>query len=194
MVRERGYKNIVLEHEDVAEFDYSPTKCREAYRVVAVRKTCRVEQGQTRLFDEQRYLFYITNRRDLAKDDVVRLANDRCNQENLIRQLKQVGAFDMPAYDLVSNWAHMVIASLAWSLKAWFALLLPEHGRWREQRADEKQQLLRMEFQTFLNAVIRVPAQVVMTGRKTVLRLLAWSPWQQVVLRAYQAIAEPLRC
>jgi hypothetical protein len=48
-------------------------------------------------------------------------ANDRCNQENLIEQLKNgVHALRMPVSTLVSNWAYMVMASLAWTLKAWF--------------------------------------------------------------------------
>ena len=50
---------------------------------------------------------------------------------NLIAQLKGgVKALAMPVGDLVSNWAYMVMASLAWSLKAWSALVLPEQGRW----------------------------------------------------------------
>ena len=50
-------------------------------------------------------------------------ANDRCDQENLIAQLKSgVHALTTPVDDLVSNWAYMVMASLAWSLKAWSRL------------------------------------------------------------------------
>jgi len=57
-------------------------------------------------------------------------ANDRCNQENLIEQLKNgVRAMQMPVDNLLSNWAYMVMASLAWTLMAWFALSLPETGR-----------------------------------------------------------------
>jgi hypothetical protein len=77
------------------------------------------------------------------------LANDRCDQENLIGQLKGgVKALSMPVDNLVSNWASMVMASLAWSLKAWAALLLPEQGRWAETHRAEKRSLLRMEFRT----------------------------------------------
>jgi len=46
----------------------------------------------------------------------------------------------------VSNWAYMVMASLAWNLKAWWALCLPEDGRWREKHQAEKRRVLRMEF------------------------------------------------
>ena len=79
------------------------------------------------------------------------LANDRCDQENLIGQLKGgVKALAMPVDNLVSNWAYMVMASLAWSLKAWSALVLPEQGRWAEKYRSEKRSLLRLEFQDIL--------------------------------------------
>ena len=94
------------------------------------------------------------------------MANDRCDQENLIAQLKGgVKALAMPVGDLVSNWAYMVMASLAWSLKAWAALLLPEAGRWAEKHRAEKRSLLRMEFSTFCVAMIQVPCQIVRTAR-----------------------------
>jgi hypothetical protein len=55
----------------------------------------------------------------------VACANQRCDQENVIEQLKNgVGALRVPLYDLVSNWAYMVIAALAWNLKSWFAMML----------------------------------------------------------------------
>ncbi len=112
------------------------------------------------------------------------LANGRCHQENLIEQLKNgVRAMQMPVDNLVSNWAYMVMASLAWTLKAWFALLLPEKGRWARKYKREKQRVLKMEFKTFLNAFMRVPCQLIRCGRRMVYRLLAWNPWQDVFLR-----------
>ncbi len=123
----RECKNLRLEAEAVAEFPYTPTACARPYRVVVVRKNISVEQGDQRLFDQIRYFFYLTNDRETAQAEVVFLANDRCNQENLIDQLKHgVGAMGMPVDTLLSNWAYMVMAALAWTLKAWFALLLPE--------------------------------------------------------------------
>jgi hypothetical protein len=50
-----------------------------------------------------------------------------------------------------------------------------------------------MEFTTFLNALIRVPAQVVRTGRLIVFRLLGWNRWQHVFLRGAEQLAAPLR-
>jgi hypothetical protein len=194
IVREREFKNIRLASEDVAEFEYQPTACQKAYRVVVVRKNLSVEKGEKKLFDEVRYFFYITNLTDLPAGEIVLLANERCAQENLIQQLKSgVQAMKMPVDNLVSNWAYMVMAALAWSLKAWLGLALPESpGPWRQRHREQKRQLLRMDFKTFLAALIRVPCQILTTGRRIVYRLLAWNPWQGLFLRLAQTVRRPL--
>jgi len=195
VVVERGFRNLRLESEEVAEFDYQPGACRRAYRVVAVRKNLSVERGEQVLFDDVRYFYYLTNDEETPAEELVFLANDRCNQENLIEQLKNgVHALRMPVGTLVSNGAYMVMASLAWTLKAWFALLLPESGRWGEQYAAEKRTVLKMEFRTFQQAFIAMPCQIVRAGRRIVYRLLAWNPWQRVFLRGVAALRLPLRC
>lgn len=192
IVRARGFLNLYLLGEDVAEFDYTPTACNKPYRMVVVRKNLSRERGEQVLFTEYRYFFYITNRRDLSTADVVFFANDRCNQENLIAQLRSgVRALRMPVDTLVSNWAYMVMAALAWSLKAWFALLIPVHGRWREQHEAERSQVLRMEFRTFVSALIAIPAQVVCSGRRIILRVLTWKPMLHVFFRTLSAIGVP---
>ena len=178
----------------LAEFAYRPGACDRDYRVVVVRKNLSVAKGEQVLFDDIRYFFYITNRADPA-DQIVMRANQRCNQENLIEQLKNgVHALGMPVGDQTSNWAYMVMASLAWTLKAWFALLLPETGRWGQKYQAEKQTVLRMEFKTFLNAFMLVPCQLVRTGRRIVFRLMAWNPWLPVLFRAVDVLRQPLRC
>jgi hypothetical protein len=189
IVKERGYKNVHLQSEQVAEFDYRPTKCRKPYRIVVLRKKLSVAQGQQRLFDEIRYFFYITNDRRSSAAAIVRLANERCNQENLIEQLKNgVQAMRMPVDNLVSNWAYMVMASLAWTLKAWFALWLPAEGRWAAKYAVEKQSVLTLEFKRFRQAFIELPCQIVRTGRRLAYRLLSWNRWLPVFFRGVQAL------
>ncbi len=193
IVRERKFENIRLVSEHVSEFAYSPTKCSKTYRVVVARKNLSVEEEV--LFDDIRYFFYITNDWSTSAAEIVRLANARCNQENLIDQLKNgVQAMRMPADNLVSNWAYMVMASLAWTLKAWFALLLPEKGRWEDKHRSEKLAVLKMEFKTFLNAFMRLPCQIIRTGRRVVYRLLGWNPWLHVFFRGVDALRYPLRC
>jgi len=195
VVEDREFKDIRLMKEYVAEFSYQPTKCKQAYRVVVVWKELEVHQGQLKLFDDVRCFFYITNDWQKPAEEIVFEANHRCNQENLLQQLKGgVRSLIAPVDNLVSNWAYMVMASLAWSLKAWAALMLPETGRWQEKHREEKRKLLRMDFSTFRAAMMRVPAQIVRTGRKIVYRLLSWNPWQHVFFRLLEQLQLPLRC
>jgi len=194
IVRAREFENIRLDSEQVAQFDYRPTACRQAYRVVVLRKNLSVAKGETVLFDDIKYFFYLTNDRQTPPDEIVASANDRCRQENLIEQLKNgVKAMAMPVDNLVSNWAYMVMAALAWTLKAWFALLLPEEGRWQKKRQAEKQAVLTMKFKKFQNVFLHLPCQIVRTGRQILLRLLSWNPWLEVFFRAVDALRTPRR-
>ncbi len=181
IVRERGYKNIRLNSEDVAEFDYRPNKCDEDYRMVVVRKNLSIEKGEQVLFDDIRYFFYITTRRDITAPEVVKLANQRCDQENINEQLKNgVNAMRLPVRDLNSNWAYMIMAALAWNLKAWFGLLMPNRTlRW---------QVVRMEFRRFLHTFILIPCQVIRTGRKIVYRVLGYKKELKDFFNAFEKI------
>ena len=110
-------------------------------------------------------------------------------------QLKSgVRSLTAPVDSLLSNWAYMVMGSLAWSLKAWAALLLPENGRWHEKHREEKFKLLRMEFATFRQAMMNIPTQIIRTGRKILYRLLSWNPWQHVFFRLLDQLNHPLTC
>ncbi len=191
LVREHEFKTIHLLEEMVAEFDYRPVACKKSYRVIVLRKKLGTDRGQLRLFEEYRYFFYITNDRARTAEEIVFSANDRCDQENLIAQLKGgVHALTTPVNDLVSNWAYMVMASLAWSLKAWSALLVPVTPRHAARHAAQKRTWLRMEFATFCAAVIQMPCQIVRSGKRLIYRLLSWTPWQGMFLR----LVERLQC
>jgi hypothetical protein len=169
VVVERQFKNKKLVGEDLAEIDYQPLKCGRKYRLIILRKNISVQKGETVLFDEVRYFFYITNRKDRA-EKVVALANGRCDQENVIEQLKNgVNAMRMPVNDLVSNWAYMVMAALAWNLKAWYGLLVPDRERGL--------QLVTMEFRRFLHAIMLLPCQIVRTARRVIYRVLSYNSW-----------------
>jgi hypothetical protein len=169
IVVEKEFKNQVLVGEDIAEIEYQPVKCGRKYRLVIVRKNISIQKGEKALLDEIRYFFYLTNRKDAA-EKIVGLANGRCDQENVIEQLKNgVNAMRMPVDDLLSNGAYMVMAALAWNLKAWYGLLMPNRERGLE--------VVRMEFRRFLHAIILLPCQVVRTGRRIVYRILGYNPW-----------------
>lgn len=177
----REFKNIRLVSEEVAEFWYRPGKCSKDYRVVVVRKNLSVEKGELVLFDDIRYFFYITTREDLSAAEVVELANGRCDQENVIEQLKNgVNAMRMPVDNLLSNWAYMVMAALAWNLKAWFALMMRYKARCV--------QVLKMEFRTFLQTIICIPAQIIRQGRKIIYRFLRYTSWLKDFLGAWERI------
>ncbi|CAN5493662.1 hypothetical protein BH11PLA2_BH11PLA2_22590 [soil metagenome] len=192
VVKEREFTNLRLVSEDVAEFNYRPIACRKTYRMIVVRKNISVEKGEQVLFPDERYFFYITNESECTPAEVVFEANDRCNQENLIAQLKNgVRALHAQVDNLESNGAYMLMTALAWNLKAWWALMLPEApGRWQAKHRAEKQLVLRWEFKTFSNAFMLLPCQIVKTGRKLVYRLLGWNPHLSIFFR----LLEVLRC
>jgi hypothetical protein len=120
VVRRRGYRNLRLVREEVAEFNYRPGACAQDHLMVVLRKHLVWERHGEVIGEETRYFFYITNQWTWTCAEVVYFANDRCNQENLVEQLKNgVRALRAPVNTLESNWAYMVIAALAWNLKAW---------------------------------------------------------------------------
>ena len=170
IVRFKGYPNKKLIGETVAEFDYQPLKCGRSYRLVVVRKNISVQKGELVLFEDIKYFFYITNHTNYSAEQIVALANERCEQENVIEQLKNgVNAMRMPVDDLISNWAYMVMSALAWNLKSWYGLLMPNRQRGLE--------LVRMEFRRFLHAIVLLPAQIVRSGRKIIYRIMGYNSW-----------------
>lgn len=169
IVTEREYLNLRLNYEDVAEFTYRPGKCTRTYRVIALRKNISRSRGEQVLLEEIRYFFYITTLTAESAEQIVDLANERCDQENVIGQLKSgINALRVPLYDLVSNWAYMVIAALAWNIKSWFALMM--------HRKSDRHAYIRMEFRRFLNTIILIPAMVTRRARGITIRLIGYTP------------------
>jgi hypothetical protein len=181
IVNERGYLNLELNHEDVAVFDYRPGKCRRSYRVVALRKNISRSRGDHVLFDEIRYFFYITTHTDKTPAQIVELANNRCDQENVIGQLKSgINALRVPLYDLVSNWAYMLIATLAWNIKAWFAMMM--------HRQTDRHDYIRMEFRRFFHSIVLIPATILRRARAITVRLIAYTPALDRLFSAWTTI------
>jgi Transposase DDE domain group 1 len=192
VVVRRAFENLKPVSEQVAEFNYRPTACRTTYRMVVARKNLSVEQGAHVLFEDVRYFFYLTNDWVSEAAEGVCGANGRCDQENLLAQVSGgVRALRAPVDSLVSNWAYLVMTALAWDLKAWWALLLPEApGRWQERHRAQKHGVLRLEFKASVNAFVRSPCQLVRTGRRLVYRLLSWNPHRPIFFR----LVDRLRC
>ena len=168
----RGFKKLTLEREEIAEMDYRPSKAEGTYRLLVLHKTILVEKGQKRLLPQRRYHFYVTNipAAQLGTAAVVRENNRRCNQENVIEQLKNgVEALRMPSDTLVANWDYLVIAA-----QAWMGMVLPARLQPR--------QLMKMEYRRFLREIIEMPCQILHTGRRRVYRLLDVNAWSRLLL------------
>ena len=138
--------------------------------MVVVKKNISGEKGEKLLFDRVVYFLTITNDWVSEADEIVFCANDRCDQENLLAQLGGgVRALRAPVDNLESNGAYMVMTALAWNLKAWWALTLPEqHGRYQEKHRAERRWLIRLEFTASVNAFVRLPGRIVRGGRPLV--------------------------
>ena len=74
----------------------------------------------------------------------------------------------MPLYNLVSNLAYMVMATLAWNLKSWYAMMM--------HRQSDRLESVRMEFRRFIHSFILIPCRVVRRARSITLRLLGYQP------------------
>ena len=184
IVIKRGYEKLRLKYEEVAEFNYKPTACKTAYRMIVIRKNISKEQGGIWLCDQYRYFFYITNDRLSTAEEIVFSANDRCHQENLIQQLKNgLHALKAPVSTLESNWAYRVMTALAWNLKSWAALRLPESEGEVKKGRTEKAWLLGLEFKAFGNVLVAIPCQVVKQARQTVFRVLSYHEHLSTFLR-----------
>ena len=170
VIVQRGFVNLRLDYEDVAEFTYRPGKCQRTYRVVVLRKNISRMKGEQALIEEIRYFFYFTTYTagTHTPAQIVELANDRCDQENIIGQFKSgINALHAPVDDLHSNWAYMLIAALAWNIKSWHAMMM--------HRKDDRHGFIRMEFKRFLDTVIRIPAMVIVRARAIIVRLVAYT-------------------
>jgi hypothetical protein len=67
-------------------------------------------------------------------------------------------------------------------------LLIPVSHRWRDEHEAERDAVVRMDFRTFLQRFVLIPAQVIRSGRRLVYRLLAWRPDLPVFFRLLDAL------
>jgi len=145
-----------------------------------------------------RVFFYITNESSTgcSSRQIVFGANERCDQENTISQLHASGTLATPLDNLTSNGAYMANASLAWSLKCWSGLMIRPEGTTaqKQHQRDTRHRLLRMEFHTFLQTVIQIPARIICTSRRLIYRLLTFRCTAEIVFMLFEHTARPLRC
>ena len=79
----------------------------------------------------------------------------------------------MPVDSLLSNWAYMVMATLAWTLEAWFWAVTGRHRPLGESRCGGESRRPAYEIQRLSSRLLTDPVQVVRTSRLLVFRLLA---------------------
>jgi len=73
------------------------------------------------------------------------------------------------------------MAALAWNLKAWYGLLVPNRERGLE--------LVKMEFRSFLQAIMLIACQVVRTARRIIYRLLGYIRWLEDFFATFERLA-----
>nr|WP_319491022.1 IS1380 family transposase [uncultured Desulfobacter sp.] len=168
VVKKRKFKRLETACEHIAEFKYKPGKCRKPYRMIVLRKTINEYKGERLLFDDVRYFFYITNDWKKSAEQLVDFYRKRADHENDIDQLKHgVRAMENPSDSLNANWAYMVIASLAWDLKAWYGLLMPYRALGLS--------IIRMEFKRFIQTFINIPCLILRSGRAIKYRIIGYN-------------------
>ena len=141
------------------------------------------------------FLYYQRPENSAAKI-VTEHANQRCQQENLIEQHKN-GVHSLKAPlgqprkqlglhgDRVAGLEPQSLGGAA-GCRAVVAT--------KNNASKKNDQLLRMEFPTFCQAMINIPAQIIRSGRRLIYRLLSWNQWQEVFFRLYDQLRHPLRC
>ncbi len=187
--RQRAYKVLRTTAEDVVQFDYRSASARRTTGWWPCARTS--PSSGARPCSSRSTATSSTSRTTGASalTRVVGEARRRCNQENLIAQLKGgVRSLHAPVNNLNANWAYMTMASLAWSIKAWCALVLPVSARWADGHEHQRRQLLTMEFRTFRSAFIDIPCQIVKTARSVRWRVQAWNPWLGAFFRLLDAL------
>jgi len=183
VIERRGYKHLRSKREWIAEFPYRPLQCKLEYRMVVVKRELAVTIGQQVFMPQYRYFFYITNIQDKTPREVLELIHGRCDHENKIEQLDNgVHALKMPAAEFNANWAYMVICAMAWNVKSWLGLLMPNRNRGA--------QVVRMEFKRFRRWLIEIPCQIVRQAGYVIYRFMAHNPWREDFLRLFDRLSK----
>ena len=176
--RERGFKDLRLVQQWIAEVPWTPPGSAATYRLVIRRQRIANYAGQQHLFDQYRYRYIVTNlAASISTARVVDLTYERCDQENVIQQLGAgIAAWRMPVAQFDGNAAWLEMARLAWNLGKWIAqLALPE-------------EVVRWEWKRFRHAWVYLAAQVLRVSRQIRVRLAGSHRFARDVLRAHQVL------
>lgn len=160
----RGYTNIDLARQWVAEIPHRPPGSDKTYRLIIRKQLLDIESGQAgqrELWQRYRYRFVISDLPDdWSAEEVIDATYQRCDQENLIEQMgSSLAMWRLPVAEFDGNRAWLEIARLAWNLRKWIEqLALPKEVR-------------RWEWKRFRFAYVTVGAKVLHHARRVVVRL-----------------------
>lgn len=178
--RARKYKDLSLKHQALAERPLViGKKPIEKGRLVIRRQTIEVRKGQKRLFPEIRHRYIATNLppRIWPASKVVDTTYIRCDQENIVEQMKNgLSIWRMPVAKEHGNAAWIEIGRLAWNLGKWIAqLALPE-------------EVVRWEWKRFRLAFVSIPARIIETGRRLIVRFFDSVRFTSTLVAAHQKL------
>jgi hypothetical protein len=157
---QRGFRNLRTIRQWIAELSYQPAGLQHPCRMI-VRRILIEEEKQGALFESFRYRLILTNLpRSYTPHEIVDLAYQRCDQENVIEQFGAgIAGWRMPVAEFMGNWAWLQIARLAWNLGKWIAqLALPA-------------EMVRWEWKRFRRHFVYIAAKVLKKGRRSIVQL-----------------------
>ena len=178
---ERRPKSWFKGKPEVASMMFRPSSWSEPYRFV-VKRTPIIDKDDRQLYLDdgmRKYAYWIvvTNSRR-SNTAVLRIAQGRGNQENLIKDFKHgLGMAHVPTGGMAANQAYLVIAALAWNLKTWMLNLL--------QVGDGAV----LRFRRFLYLWICQAGVVAIPGRGRVLLRLPAGEYYQRFSKAFARLA-----
>jgi hypothetical protein len=158
---QRGYRNLRTTGQWITELPYRPTRVSCPCRMIVRRIRIEEQDGQGALFECFRYRLILTNLpRSYTPREIVDLAYQRCDQENVIEQFGAgIAGWRMPVAEFMGNWAWLQIARLAWNLGKWIAqLALPA-------------EVVRWEWKRFRRHFVYIAAKVLKKGRRLIVQL-----------------------
>jgi hypothetical protein len=65
---------------------------------------------------------------------------------------------------------------------------VPVTPRWRKRHLAGRTRILRMNFKTFVQSLMLIPAQIIRHGRQLIVRILSWRPDLPVLFRLMDAL------
>jgi hypothetical protein len=158
---QRGFRNLRTIGQWITELSYQPAGLEHRCRMIVRRILIEEQDGQGALFETFRYRLIMTNLpRSYTPRQIVDLAYQRCDQENVIEQFGAgIAGWRMPVAEFMGNWAWLQIARLAWNLGKWIAqLALPA-------------EVVRWEWKRFRRHFVYIAARVLKKGRRLIVQL-----------------------